>query len=198
MNRKNAVCAAVDVVSAELHEVSDWMFRNPEVGFEERGAAERLTGFLEKEGFMVQRGVGDMETAFTGTHKGAGAGPAVGVFAEYDALPDIGHACGHNIIGAAAIGAAVAVRRAWPDLPGTIQLFGSPAEEGGGGKVIMVEKGLVQHLDAAMMIHASVADRVLTNNLSVQRVDVTFHGRTAQPAGSAHEGVSAFEAAILT
>ena len=196
--RQRAACAAVDAMLPQLAALSDWMYRNPEIGFAEVGAAEHLTDFLASEGFAIDRGVGGMPTAFIGTHCGASPGPSIGVFAEYDALPDIGHACGHNIIGACAVGAAAAVKRAWPDLPGTIQLFGSPAEEGGGGKVIMVEQGLVQSLDAAMMIHASVADRTMTNNLSVQRMDLTFHGRTAQPAGSAHEGVSAFEAAILT
>lgn len=196
--RHRLACAAVDAMLPQLAAINDWMYRNPEVGFAEHGAAERLAGFMAEEGFTVDRGVGGMETAFIATHQGTTARPAIAVFAEYDALPDIGHACGHNVIGTCAIGAAAAVRRAWPDLPGTISLFGSPAEEGGGGKVIMVEQGLVQHLDAAMMMHASVADRVETNNLSVQRMDITFHGRTAQPAGSAHEGVSAFEAAILT
>lgn len=195
---KQRAIAAVEAVSARLHEINDWMYHHPELGFAERGAAAKLTEFLLDEGFAVERGVGGMETAFVGTYRGTRPGPTIGVFAEYDALPEIGHACGHNIIGTAAIGAAAAVKRAWPDLPGTIQLFGGPAEEGGGGKVIMVEKGLVQHLDAAMMIHASVANRVETNNLSVQRLDISFTGRTAQPAGSAHEGVSAFEAAILT
>ena len=195
---KQRAGAAVEAFSARLHQINDWMYHNPEIGFAERGAAAKLTEFLEDEGFGVERGVGGMETAFIGTYRGPRPGPTIGVFAEYDALPEIGHACGHNIIGTAAIGAAAAVKRAWPDLPGTIQLFGAPAEEGGGGKVIMVEQGLVQHLDAAMMIHASVANRVETNNLSVQRLDISFTGRTAQPAGSAHEGVSAFEAAILT
>lgn len=196
--QKRLICEAVDVLSDELFDINDWLYHNPELGFAEKGAADLLTGFLTKEGFQVERGIGGMETAFIATHRGPRPGPAIAVFAEYDALLDIGHACGHNIIAACGVGAAAAVKRVWPDLPGTIHLIGSPAEEGGGGKVIMVEEGLVQALDAAMMIHASVANRVLTNNLSVQRMDITFSGRTAQPAGSAHEGVSAFEAAILT
>ncbi len=194
---KDAVRVCVDGLGQLLFEINDWMFRNPETGFKEHGAAERLAGLLEGNGFRVERGVAGMETAFVGTWRG-GDGPVLGVFAEYDALPGIGHACGHNVIGTAAVGAAVALAKAWPEMPGTLKLFGSPAEEGGGGKVIMVEEGLLQGVDAAMMIHASNANRTFCHNLSVQRAEITFHGKTAQPAGSAHEGVSAFEAAILT
>jgi amidohydrolase len=194
---KDAVRLEVDALAGKLFEINDWMFSNPEVGFQEFGAAQKLAAFLQSSGFEVEKGVAGMETAFVGTWRG-GPGPVIGIFAEYDALPGIGHACGHNVIGASAAGAAAALAKAWPDMPGTIRLFGSPAEEGGGGKVLMIEAGLLQGVDAAMMIHASNADRVFCNNLSVQRAEITFHGRTAQPAGSAHEGVSAFEAAILT
>ena len=194
---KDATRKEIDALANRLFELNDWMFSNPEVGFKEFGAAERLAGFLHDNGFTVEKGLAGMETTFLGTWRG-GDGPVIGIFAEYDALPGIGHACGHNVIGAAAVGAAVALAKAWPEMPGTVKLFGSPAEEGGGGKVVMVEAGLLQGVDAAMMIHASNADRVFCNNLSVQRAEITFHGRTAQPAGSAHEGVSAFEAAILT
>ena len=195
---EDSVCTAIDAIATRLMEINDWMYQNPEIGFEERGAAKRLSDLLEEEGFEVERGVAGMETAFVGTYSGGRPGPTIGIFAEYDALPHIGQACGRNIIGCSAVGAAIALRRAWPELPGTVKLFGSPAEEGGGGKVVMVETGLLGGVDAAMMIHASNANRVYCNNLSVQRAEITFHGRTAQPAGSAHEGVSALEAAILT
>lgn len=194
---KDAVRAGVDALAARLFDINDWMFRNPEIGFQEHGAAKRLAGLLEDSGFDIERAVSGMETAFTGTWRG-GDGPTVGIFAEYDALPGIGHACGHNVSATAAVGAAVALTRVWPEMPGTVRLFGSPAEEGGGGKVIMAESGLLQGVDAAIMIHASNANRVVCNNLSVQRAEIAFHGKTAQPAGSAHEGVSAFEAAMLT
>src|SRR5699024_5174686 len=116
-------------------------------------ASEWLTEYLEKEGFSVERGVAGLETAFVATWEGTPGGPTIGILAEYDALRGLGHACGHNIIGTSAIGAGIALKDAYPELPGKIKVIGTPAEEGGGGKVIMTEEGIFDDLDVAMMTH---------------------------------------------
>ncbi len=202
-DRKEAVRQALEDIRGRLIELNQWMYDNPELGFQEYEAAERLTEELENAGFDVARGVAGKETAFMASYTGGEAGPAVAFFAEYDALPDIGHACGHNIIGASAVGAAIALSRAWPDIPGSIYVFGAPAEEQSsviddcGGKVYIVEEDLLRDVDVAMMMHPSNYNSAWSNNLAVQPLEMVFHGKTAQPAGSAHLGINAFEAAVL-
>jgi len=203
MDRKQAARQALTALEEELFELNEWMYRNPEVGFTEHEAARRLTAMLERAGFVVNRGVAGMETAFAARFGSGIAGPTVAIFAEYDSLPGIGHACGHNIIACSALGAAIAVAKSWPDLPGSLVVFGSPAEEQSstvddcGGKAYLVNAGLLAGVDAAMMMHPTNHDSAWSNNLAVQPLEMRFHGKTAQPAGSAHEGVNAFEAAVL-
>ncbi len=203
MERKKAIQESLEGLEARLTELNQWMYDNPELGFQEYRASELLTEELAGAGFEVERGVADKETAFMAKYKGSGTGPAIAFFAEYDALPDIGHACGHNIIGTSAIGAAMALAKAWPDLPGTIYVFGAPAEEQSsviddcGGKVYIVEENLLDEVDVAMMMHPTNFNSAWSNNLAVQPLEMVFHGKTAQPAGSAHLGINAFEAAVL-
>ncbi|MFP4200475.1 MAG: amidohydrolase [Clostridia bacterium] len=200
---KARIREAIGELEPQLVELNRWMYENPEVGFREYGAADRLTEVLEEAGFEVDRGAADMETAFIARYGPEGAHPAVALFAEYDALPDIGHACGHNIIAAAALGAALALVRAWPDFPGSLYVYGAPAEEQSspvgdcGGKAYLVKRGTLAGIDAAMMFHPSNHDSAYSHMLAVQPVKMTFRGKTAQPAGSAHLGINAFEAAVL-
>ncbi len=203
MERKMAVREALDGLRERLVEMNQWMYDNPELGFQEYRASELLTDELEKAGFEVQRGVAGKETAFSARYRGSNSGPTIAFFAEYDALPDIGHACGHNIIGTSAIGAAISLATAWPDMPGSVYVFGAPAEEQSsviddcGGKVYIVEEGLLEDVDVAMMMHPTNFNSAWSNNLAVQPLEMVFHGKTAQPAGSAHLGINAFEAAVL-
>lgn len=203
MDRKQAVRQALAQVEGKLFELNEWMYEHPEVGFAEHEASRRLADMLREEGFDVSRGVAGMDTAFIARFGKPGARPAVAIFAEYDALPDIGHACGHNIIGCSAVGAAVALARAWPDMPGAVFVMGSPAEEQSstvddcGGKAYLVNAGLLDGIDAAMMMHPTNYDSAWSHNLAVQPLEMRFFGKTSQPAGSAHEGVNAFEAAHL-
>jgi amidohydrolase len=203
MDRKRAARQALTALEEELFGLNEWMYRNPEVGFTEHEAARQLTAMLERADFVVERGVAGMETAFAARFSPGIAGPTIAIFAEYDSLPGIGHACGHNIIACSALGAAIAVAKSWPDLPGSLVVFGSPAEEQSstvddcGGKAYLVDAGLLAGVDAAMMMHPTNHDSAWSSNLAVQPLEMRFHGKTAQPAGSAHEGVNAFEAAVL-
>ena len=203
LSSKEKILEAVEEISPRLIELNRWMYENPEEGFLEHGAAKRLADALEEAGFEVERGAAGMETAFVGRFGPGGARPAIALVAEYDALPGIGHACGHNIIGASSVGAAIAFVNSWPDFPGSLYVLGAPAEEQSssvgdcGGKVYMVDRGLLEDIDAAMMFHPSNHDSAFSHSLAVQPLLMTFSGKTAQPAGSAHLGINAFEAAVL-
>ncbi len=178
----------------ELNEISMKIHGNPELGFKEEKAAELLTDYLEKNGFSLERGICDLPTAF---RAGYGTGkPKIAVLAEYDALPDIGHACGHNIIATSAFGAAVASKITVDRLKGTVLVIGTPAEELYGGKAIMAEKGAFDDLDVAMMVHPGVSDTATTSSLACQTLDVEFFGKSAHAAASPEEGINALEAMI--
>ncbi|MFO7942583.1 MAG: amidohydrolase [Bacillota bacterium] len=203
MERKESVREALNGLKPRLTELNQWMYDNPELGFQEYRASELLTEELQSAGFEVQRGIAGKETAFMAKYESSGDGPAIAFFAEYDALPDIGHACGHNIIATSAIGAAISLIKAWPGLPGSVYVFGAPAEEQSsviddcGGKVYIVEEDLLENVDVAMMMHPTNFNSAWSNNLAVQPLEMVFYGKTAQPAGSAHLGINAFEAAVL-
>jgi amidohydrolase len=191
---KAQVLKEIESRRGELNEISMEIHDNPELGFKEEKAAELLTGYLEKNGFSVERGICDLPTAFRASY-GTGK-PKIAVLAEYDALPDIGHACGHNIIATSAIGAAVASKTTVERLNGTVLVIGTPAEELYGGKAIMAEKGAFDDLDVAMIVHPGVRDVATTSSLACQTLDVEFFGKSAHAAASPEEGINALEAMI--
>ncbi|MGE5484529.1 MAG: M20 family metallopeptidase [Ignavibacteriales bacterium] len=193
--RKTAA-QAVESMAGELTALSERILHNPEVSLEEHNAVEWLTGFLESRGFGVEKGVGGMPTAFKATY-GRGS-PAVAVLCEYDALPGVGHGCGHNLIAAMGVGAGVAVKAALESHPGTIVVMGTPGEESAGGKITMLENGQFKGIDAAMMVHPSSRTMVFRPSLAAVSLYVTFKGRAAHAAGAPHEGINALEAMILT
>ncbi len=177
-----------------LTEISHTIHANPEIQFQEHRAVALLTGELEKEGFTVQRPVAGLETAFVANY-GRGK-PAVAFLAEYDALPKLGHACGHNLMAVWALGAGLAVKRALPNLEGTIQVIGTPAEEGGGGKVIMTNAGVFQGLDAAIIMHPKDETYLDRGSLAVSHFDVEFFGKSAHAAAYPDKGISALDAVL--
>ncbi len=195
---KATVAAAVDRLADELEALSHRIHDHPELGFEEVQAHAWLTEFLEKHGARVERGVGGLPTAFRATIPGTGPGPAIAVLAEYDALPGIGHACGHNVIAAAGAGAGAALATALGTLPfaGQVQVIGTPAEEGGAGKVRLMEAGVFRGVDAAMMIHGRCGTRVWRPSLGIIKVTVEFHGRAAHASSWPWRGVNALNAVI--
>jgi amidohydrolase len=178
-----------------LWEVGCALHADPEYAFEEHRAAVMLCAELEREGFAVERGIAGLPTAFT-ARAGTRSRPAVALLLEYDALPGLGHACGHNLIAAAGLGAALAARAVLPDDAGTVQAVGTPAEEGGGGKIIEAEAGVFDGLDAALMFHPGVYSWQWAPLTAQAQYRVAFHGRAAHPTGNPTEGIDALAALI--
>lgn len=195
---KQRVISKVEEYQDKLIVMADRIHANPELAFQEHEAAMLLSGTLEQAGFAVERGVAGLETAFVATLEGQPGGPALALLAEYDALAGLGHACGHNLIGTAAVGAGLALQAVLPELAGTVQVIGTPAEEGGGGKVIMVEAGVFEGVDVAMMIHPSNQNLIGRLSLTAYPVRIEFFGRAAHAAGSPDQGINALSALLQT
>ncbi len=196
---KDKAIAHIDEIRNLVIDVSKKMFENPEVAFKEFKASRRLADELEKAGFAVELGVAGLETAIRAVHPAESDGPSVAILAEYDALPEIGHACGHNLIGGAALGACLALGRIKEDLPGTLIFLGTPAEEDIGGKIAMVEAGVFRDVDAAMMFHPSPGYTVVgRQGLALTEVKIEFHGKSAHAAASPEKGINALDAIIQT
>jgi amidohydrolase len=195
---KQQVVERVDALQNDLWEIVSELYANPEVAFKEYQSSELLSRFLEKHGFEVKQQVGILETAFQATLNGRGDRPVIAFLAEYDALPGIGHACGHNLIAAAALGAGIGTASILDQLSGQIRVIGTPAEEGGGGKRIMVDAGVFMDVDTAMMFHPASKNMVFRSSLASLRFRLEFFGKTAHAAASPQEGVNALDAMILT
>lgn len=195
---KTKVVEAVDRLAGELEALSLQIHANPELCFKEEKAAAWLGQFLGKHGARVEQGVGGLPTAFRATIPGQGPGPTVAILAEYDALPGIGHACGHNIIATSGAGAGAALAAALTTLPfaGRVQVIGTPAEEGGAGKVRLMEAGVFKDVDAAMMIHGRPGTQVWRPTLGIIKVKVEFHGRAAHASSWPWRGINALNAMI--
>ncbi len=195
---KARVGAAVDALADELEALSHKIHANPELAFREEKAHAWLTEFLEAKGCRVARGAGGLSTAFTATIPGNGRGPRIAIMAEYDALPGIGHACGHNVIAAASAGAGAALAVALPSLtfPGQIVVIGTPAEEGGAGKVKLMEAGVFEGVDAAMMVHPRCGTRIWRPSLGIIKVTAEFFGKAAHASSWPWRGVNALNAVI--
>lgn len=193
---KDAARAAVGSASARLIDLSHRVHAHPELGFEEELSSRWVAEALSNDGFQVETGVADLPTAFVAT---AGQGPlTIGICAEYDALPGIGHACGHNVIAASAVGAALALAPLADDLGITVKVLGTPAEEGGGGKILMLERGAFDGVHAAMMIHPAPADMVQMQCLAVSHIDVQFHGKEAHASAFPEQGRNAADAITVS
>ncbi len=193
---KALVRAEVDARREELIDLSLRIHANPELGFEEYQAARWLTEYLEENGFDVEGGICQLPTAFWGSY-GSGK-PVIAILAEYDALPKLGHACGHNIIAASAVGAGIAAKAAVDELGGTVLVIGTPGEELYGGKAIMVERGAFSGVDAAMIVHPGVRDTVITQALACIMLEVEFFGKAVHAAAYPEQGINALEAMILS
>jgi amidohydrolase len=195
---KDQIATAVDRLGDELEALSRRIHDHPELGYHEVKAAGWLTEFLAGQGFAVERGVAGVETAFRATIE-RGHGPSIAILCEYDALPGIGHACGHNVIATAGVGAGAALAAVRGQLPkGRIHVIGTPAEEGGGGKVRLIRGGVFQGVDAAMMVHGW--DRWVPHQdlLGVVRVAFEFSGKAAHASADPWEGVNALDGVIQT
>lgn len=193
---KSRVCETVDALRPEILAVSHYIHENPELAFREHKAADRLCEAVRAAGAPLRREVYGLATAFE-SEFGRSSGPCVALLAEYDALPGIGHACGHNIIATAALGAALALHRLGEELPGRIRFLGTPAEERGGGKELMARQGAFDGIDAAMMVHPAGVDLATMPCIAIAEVDVVFHGRSAHAAAAPQAGINALDALVL-
>jgi amidohydrolase len=191
---KASVIKEIEAQHHQLRQLSLKIHSNPELGFQEVKAVAWLTQYLKKNGFSIERGVCELPTAFQGSY-GQGK-PAIAILAEYDALPKLGHACGHNLIAGCAVGAAVACKLAIDRFGGSILVIGTPAEELYGGKAIMVERGAFANLDVAMMVHPETYDVVTTQALACIGLDVEFFGQAAHAAANPEAGINALEAML--
>lgn len=199
---KERVCQAIDRRADELREAADWIHAHPEIGHQEVQAADRLANLLRSAGIEVEMGTAGMATAFRADLPSRdGRRPCVAILAEYDALPGLGHGCGHNLIGTSAIGAGLALCEVMNDLPGSIVVLGTPAEESAapnsGGKVHMVNAGIFEDVDAAIMFHpATETVMTLDRSLAARGFEFYFHGRAAHAAGAPEEGINALDAVV--
>jgi len=188
----------IDELEPELIEVCKFIHQNPELGLQEYKASGLLCDVLKKNGFKIKKGLAGMETSFVATIGHSKDKPAIAFVCEYDALPDIGHGCGHNIIATSSLGAALGLKEVFSKLKcGKISVIGTPAEETTNGKLPMIKAGIFDNLDAAMMIHPSNHNYVTRKALGLVQVDIEFFGKPAHAAASPDQGVNALDALIL-
>jgi amidohydrolase len=191
-DRKVVAQKVVDGAREQLIDLSHHLHGHPELAFEEVRSSARVADLLARGGLDVEMGICDLPTAFAAR---AGQGPLhIGICAEYDALPDIGHACGHNVIAAAAVGAGLALAELADELGIRVTVFGTPAEEGGGGKILMLERGAFDGVHAAMMVHPSPVEQDSMRCLAVSHIDVHFHGKAAHASAYPEQGINAADA----
>ena len=196
---KRRIAAAVDAARDEILDLSHRIHARPEVAFEEEQASAWVAEVLARHGFSVERPAGRLATAVRATRSGGrgDAHPRIAVLAEYDALPGLGHGCGHNTMAASGVGAAIALASMADELPGEIVFFGTPAEERGSGKQIMIDDGLFEGIDAALLFHPCDRNHVQSFPLASEDVEVVFHGLQAHAAADPWKGRNALDAMIV-
>jgi amidohydrolase len=192
---KKEVCDSVDRLGSALLEVSHEIHAHPELAFHEVHAAKLLADTGRARGLDVHQNVYGLETALEARF--GKPGPTVALLSEYDALPGIGHACGHNIIATTALGAALALAELGARLPGSVRWLGTPAEEGGGGKEIMARAGAFEGVDAALMIHPAGVNLITMPCLAISDVEVTYHGVASHASAMPERGVNALDALVI-
>lgn len=195
---KKRISLEIDKYSTRLIEISEFIHKNPEIGFEEFKSSQVLIEELQKNDFIIEQNTAGLETAFKASAIGKKGGPAIAFLSEYDALPEIGHACGHNIIGTASLGAGIAIKSIIKELSGSVYVFGTPAEEGGGGKIKMLEKGAFEGIDISLMIHPFNKTYTFLPSLAVKQIEFIFHGKAAHAAISPEAGINALDAVVHT
>lgn len=191
---KRRATDAIDSMKSELIDLSLKIHSTPEIAFQEVKSAAMLEDFLEENGFSVERGICQIETAFRAT---VGSGePRVAIICEYDALPGVGHGCGHNIIGTSSAAAGVALRGLMDEMGGTLHVIGTPAEEAAGGKVYMAARGAFDGLTCAMMVHPGNRNTAVAFALTCLELDIEFEGKEAHAAARPELGLNALDAMV--
>jgi amidohydrolase len=198
IDTKQRIAEAVEAARDEILDLSHRIHADPEPAFEEHHASAWVADALRNHGFEVEHPAGSLATAVRATRKGGkgGSGPRIGILAEYDALPGLGHGCGHNTMAASGVGAAIALAAIADELPGEIVFLGTPAEERGSGKQIMIDDGLFEGVDAALLFHPCDRSHVESVALASEDVTVVFHGLQAHAASDPWKGKNALDAMI--
>lgn len=195
---KEQAMQAIDVLQAELVRLSHDIHANPETSLTEYKSAAFIAELLRGQGFAVQMGIGGLDTAFIATKQGKGPGPHIAFLAEYDSLPGIGHACGHNVIATCAVGAFLGASSVMGEFDGTISIIGTPGEEADGGKIVLLEAGVFDNVDFALMMHPSSGKSLVNRGgRAATSIDITFIGKSAHSSGPAF-GINALNAVIAT
>lgn len=191
---KEEVVARIDAVASQLVEISHDIHAHPEQNFEEHFAAELMTRSANAMGLQTEKGTYGCDTSFSAD---IGTGPTVCIMSEYDALPEIGHGCGHNVIAAAGLGAAIGLASVASASGGRLRYLGTPAEEGGGGKITMAQHGALDGVDIAMMVHSADADLTTIDAIALQQLLIEYTGEESHAAAAPHKGRNALDAAVL-
>ncbi|MBT3248672.1 MAG: M20 family metallopeptidase [Actinobacteria bacterium] len=192
---KKQACASIDALAEVLINASHEIHANPELNFKEHHAHDLLTSVLESNGLETQRAAYGLDTAFEA--RAGSQGPVIAVLCEYDALPDIGHACGHNIIATAGLGAGLVLAPLAEQLGGQLRVLGTPAEEGGGGKVLMLQRGAFVDVNAAMMVHPAGSEVERITSLAIEQLEVRYTGKASHAAAAPEKGINALDGAVL-
>lgn len=195
---KNMIAAMLESIQDKLYAVNDDIYHHPELSGEEYRAVEKLTGLLKDHGFTVEIGLSGYDTAFRAEMDSGTPGPTVAFLCEYDALPEIGHGCGHNMIGVMSAGAAIGLSKALASVAGKIIVLGTPAEETSGAKVAMVEQGVFAGIDAAMMVHPDGLTYASGSSLAMEAVQFAFRGRASHASAAPDKGINALDGVIQT
>ena len=184
------------LIKERLADISDYIYNNPELGNEEYKAVEALTTFLKEHDFKVEASIAGMDTAFKATFDSGKPGMTIGYLCEYDALPKIGHGCGHNMIGVMSAGAGVVLSKVLHEIGGKVIVYGTPAEETNGGKVILAEAGVFDELDAAMIVHPDGETRASGSSSALYPIRFIYKGKTAHAASCPEKGINALNSVI--
>ncbi len=188
--------STIDSLSSDLKELALNIWNNPEIGLEEHTACRLQVDLLKKYGFETECPFAGFDTAYRAVYRGKRPGPKIAMLAEYDALPEIGHGCGHNLIAMVGVGSGIAMRELADELGGDIYVFGTPAEENLGSKVQMSEQGVFDQMDVAMMSHPASYNADCFNTTAVNSYQISFYGKPAHAAGAPYEGRNALDAMI--
>lgn len=193
---KDLLVNYLEAVQSKLWDISDKLYHNPELGDQEFESMKLLVEFLEENHFSVEKGIVDRPTAFKAVYDSKKEGPTIAYLSEYDALPEIGHGCGHNLIGTMSAGAGVLLSKVVDEIGGRIVVLGTPAEETNGAKVPMAEQGIFDDIDAAMILHPADESYESGDSLAMDAIQFDFRGRTSHAAASPEKGINALDAVI--
>lgn len=195
---KEMIAHMIDNMRDRLCSINDYIYHHPELGKQEYRAVEKLTGLLIEHNFVVEIGLCGYDTAFRAEMDSGKPGPTVAFLCEYDALPGIGHGCGHNMIGVMSAAAGIGLSKVLSRTGGKVAVFGSPAEETSGAKVIMAKRGVFADIDVAMMLHPDGVTHASGFSLAMEAIQFAFRGKASHAAAAPEKGINALDAVIHT